>query len=184
MKGRNIPYSTAERAWIKANAHRPRREAHGDFTARFGRDDVSLDNFKSLCTREGWLNGATGRFSPGQRPHNTRHLGHERLTHAGYVEISVPERNPYTGYPRRYVHKHRWLWEQAHGPIPENHVLKCLDGDKSNTDPTNWEAIPRSLLPRLNGRFGRNYDSAPAELKPTILAIAKLEHAARTAKGD
>jgi hypothetical protein len=31
----------------------------------------------------------------------------------------------------------------------------------------------------LNGRFGRNYDGASAEAKPTILAIAKLEHKAR-----
>ena len=36
-----------------------------------------------------------------------------------------------------------------------------------------------ALAPRLNGRFGRGYDTAPPELKPTILAIAKLEHAAR-----
>lgn len=47
----------------------------------------------------------------------------------------------------------------------------------------NWVAIPRALLPRLNGRFGRNYDDAPPELKPAILAIAKLEHAAREHRG-
>jgi hypothetical protein len=49
-----------------------------------------------------------------------------------------------------------------------------------NTDPANWELIPRALLPRLNGRHTLAYDPAPAELKPALLATAKLEHAART----
>jgi len=100
----------------------------------------------------------------------------------GYVEISVDQVNPHTGYGRRFVHKHRHLWELANGPLPEGMCLKCLDGDKSNTDPSNWEAIPRALLPRLNGRFGRGYDTADPEVKPTIMAIAKLEHKAREAK--
>ncbi|QIG80073.1 hypothetical protein [Stakelama tenebrarum] len=48
--------------------------------------------------------------------------------------------------------------------------------------PDNWTMIPRAMLPRLNGRFGRNYDAAPTDLKPTILAIAELEHRAREAR--
>jgi hypothetical protein len=69
----------------------------------------------------------------------------------------------------------------VNGPIPPKHVLKCLDGNKLNTDPSNWEAIPQGILPLLNGRHSRAYDDAPAELKPTILALAKLRHAARQA---
>jgi hypothetical protein len=42
--------------------------------------------------------------------------------------------------------------------------------------------VPRALLPRLSGKSGRNYDHAPDEIKPTIMAIARLEHAARDAK--
>jgi len=75
--------------------------------------------------------------------------------------------------------KHKWLWERANGPVPKGMVLKCLDGNKLNCDPSNWEAIPMALQPRLNGRFGRGYDHADPELKPTIMAIAKLEHKAR-----
>ena len=52
----------------------------------------------------------------------------------------------------------------ADGPVPDGHRLKCLDGDKTNCDPSNWEAVPMALAPRLNGRFGRGYDTAPAEL--------------------
>jgi hypothetical protein len=206
MKGHRIPWSAAELAWIEARHDMPRRDLHAAFVAAFGRADVSLSNIVALCKRRGWLTGRDGRFPPGivpankgrrmpfhpnsartrfrkgNLPHNTRHLGHERISQDGYVEVSVAETNPHTGYERRYVLKHRWLWERANGPVPEGHALKCLDGDRTNCDPSNWQAVPRSLLPRLNGRFGRNYDTAPAEIKPTILAIAELEHAARTRK--
>lgn len=207
MKGRRIPYSEAELAWIEAHARDDRRQAHAAFCRRFGRADVSLANYNALCKRRGWLTGRTGRYEPGhapqnkgqrmpfnpnsartqfnagQRPHNTKFAEHERVSKDGYVEISIPERNPHTGFERRYVLKHRHLWEKANGPVPDGHCLKCLDGDKTNTDPANWILVPRGLLPRLNGRFGRNYDTAPAELKPLILEIARLEHAARARKG-
>jgi hypothetical protein len=206
MKGQRIEYFEDELAWIEARRDWPRKDLHQSFVARFDRQDVSQTNLTALCKRKGWLTGRTGRFVAGQEAfnkgksmpahpnsvatrfkkgglsHNTKHLGHERLSKEGYVEISVAETNPHTGYERRYVHKHRWLWEKANGPIPKDHVLKCIDGDKSNTDPSNWEAIPRAILPRLNGRFGRGYDSASPEVKPTILLVAKLEHQAREMK--
>lgn len=205
MRGRAIPYTVAEMEWLEQNRSLPIADYHRAFCDRFGRTDVSAANLHALRKRKGWRTGRTGRFEPGQEswnkgkpmpfnpnsartqfrkgnlPHNNRHLGHERMTKDGYVEISVAETNPHTGYERRYVHKHRHLWELTNGPVPEGMALKCLDGDRANTDPDNWEAVPRAMLPRLNGRFGRNYDHAPAELKQTIMAVTKLEHAARTA---
>lgn len=204
MKGRAIEYSDAELFWIFDNHKRPRREAHAEFVHAWDRPDVSLSNFNSLCKRKGWMTGRTGCFEQGQkswnegkkmpfnensartqfkkgaRPHTYRGAGHERIdSKDGYVIMIVEETNPHTGASTRPVHKHRHLWEQQNGPIPEGHRLKCLDVDKTNTDPSNWEAIPMALAPRLNGRFGRGYDSAPDELKPTIMATAKLEHAVR-----
>ena len=207
MKGRSIEYSDAELFWIYDNHKRPRREAHAEFVELWDREDVSLSNFNSLCKRKGWMTGRTGcfekgqeahnkgkkmpfnpnsartQFKKGQLPHNTRGAGHERIdSKDGYVIMIVDEPNPWTGAKTRPVHKHRYLWEKANGPVPEGHRLKCLDGDKTNTDPSNWEAIPMELAPRLNGRFGRGYDEAPAEVKPTIMLTAKLEHAVREAK--
>ncbi len=205
MKNRKIPYSAAELAWIRKNSKRRRAEAHADFAKAFGRADVSLLNFNALCKRKGWLTGRTGHFEPGRgswnkgKPHpargnavktqfkpglvpaNIKPMGDERIGKDGYVEMKVPVRNPYTGHSSRYMHKHRYLWEQANGPLPPGMALKSLDGDKQNCDPANWVAIPRALLPRLaGGRWGRiSYDDAPAELKPAIMAIAKLEHTAR-----
>lgn len=211
MKGRDIPYSRAEMAWLESNRSMVISEYHKGFVAKFGRDDVSAINLHSLRKRKGWKTGRTGcfvkgqeppnkgkrcppgtggrhpnarrtQFKKGHEPHNTNYLGHERVSKDGYVEISIDETNPYTGFERRYVLKHRWQWEQKHGPLAPGMALKCLDGNKANTDPSNWEAVPRALLPRLNGGRGKThvaFDGAPAELKPTILAVAKLEHQIR-----
>lgn len=206
MKRPALKYSATELDWIEARKQTPRRELHGEFQKTFDRFDVSLPNFKALCKRNGWFTGRNGRFVKGQtsitkgmkmpynpnsavtrfkkghQPHNTKYLGHERIGSDGYVWISIEGKNPYTGCDRHYVQKHRRAWEQANGPIPDGHCLKCIDGDKTNCDPANWACIPRALLPRLNGRFGRDFDAAPIELRPMILATAKLEHASRTAK--
>lgn len=200
MKGKRLNWSGEELAWIEAHASLPRREAWVAFVGRFGREDVKLGAFCNLCKRRGWKTGRTGRiekgavswnkgrkmpfnanrartqFRKGQLPHNTRYAGHERVNRQGYVEVSIDETNPHTGFERRYVHKHRWLWEQANGPVPEGHALKSLDGDRLNTDPSNWVAIPRAMLPRLNGIHGRGYDEAEPEVKPAIMLATRLEH--------
>jgi hypothetical protein len=206
MKGQPIDWFPEELAWIEARKDWPRADLHRAFTAFWRRPEVTKQALSALCKRKGWLTGRTGcfapgqtpankgkampfhpnsaatRFKPGQAPPNRKGLGDERLSKDGYVEISVPEVNPYTGHSRRYVQKHRWLWEQANGPVPEGHRLKSLDGNRQNTDPANWEAVPYAIAPRLNGRFGRGYDTAPDEIKPVIMATAKLEHAAREAR--
>jgi hypothetical protein len=71
---------------------------------------------------------------------------------------------------------HVLRWEAAHGPIPPKHALKCLDGNRRNTDPGNWVCIHRTVLCRLN-RSGLDYDHAPPELRPAILALAKVRAA-------
>lgn len=201
-KGRSTAYSKAELAFIRRRGKLPRRKLYAAFVAAFGRTDMSLTAFKATCKRYGVMTGRNGcfvkgavpankgkrmpynpnsartQFKKGQHPRNTKFAGHEYINSDGYVEISIEETNPHTGFERRYVHKHRLLWEKAHGPIPDDHVLKCK-GDRSNPDPSNWELIPRAMLPRLNGRHTTAYDDAPTELKPTIMAVAKLEHQLR-----
>lgn len=204
-KGDWIKYSADELAWIEANSKRQRPLAHAEFVQKFGRKDVTLSNYSALCKRKGWFTGQSGRFVKGQgawnkgepmpfHPNsaatrfkagqvaiNLNPIGHERICKDGYLEIKVAQPNPYTGAWGHYVHKHRWAWEQVNGPLPKGMALKCLDGDRQNCDPANWVAVPRALLPRLaGGRWGRiPYDQAPAEIRPALLAIAKLEHAAR-----
>ncbi|MCG6111294.1 MAG: HNH endonuclease [Paracoccus sp.] len=210
MKDRAIGYEPEELAWIEARKTMPRAELYALFCAYWKRRDIAFGAFKSLCKRKGWMTGRTGcfakgnvshnkgkpmpdhvrakasrtMFKAGQVPPNRLGPGHELIdSKDGYVVMLVDEVNPWNGHSTRPVHKHRYLWEQKNGPIPDGHILKCLDGDKTNCDPSNWEAIPQALLPRLNGRWsGLKYDSAPAALKPAVLAVAKLDNAARQAR--
>lgn len=208
MKGQRIPYSAAEMAWLEENRMMVISDYHRAFSIAFKRDDVSAKNLHSLRKRKGWSTGRTGcfakgivphnkgkscppgkggrhpnarktQFKAGRLPHNTNYLGHERVSKDGYVEVSIDEQNPHTGYERRYVLKHVHEWEKANGPIPDGQCLKCLDGVRTNTDPSNWTLIPRGVLPRLNGGRATRvmaYDTAPDELKPALLTIARLEH--------
>lgn len=208
-KGRHRKFSTAEMAWLMANHLLPIADYHRAFLGAFPREDVRQQNLHALRKRMGWRTGRTGQFSAGQeppnkgkrcpegtggrhpnaqrsqfkkgeRPHTYRGPGHESVCPKdGYIILIVAETNPHTGAATRPVHKHRYLWERANGPVPEGHVLKCLDGNKANSDPANWTPIPRGVLPRLNGGKASRvmaYDTAPAELKPTILALAQVEH--------
>lgn len=206
MKGRPVRWAADELAWIEARAALPRRETLAAFNAAFGRD-VALTALSALCKRRGWKAGGDGRFRPGQTSPNkgkampfnaasaaTRFkpgqrsgvalklyqpIGTERMSKCGYRERKVNDDLPLQA---RWRAVHLVEWEAINGPVPPGHALKCLDGDRLNVDPANWAAIPRALLPRLNGRFGRGYDAAPPELRPTIMRIAELEHSAREAR--
>lgn len=198
--GRHRNFSPVEVAWLRDNCTLKIKDYRAAFCARFERTDVSPHQLHALRKRKKWKTGRDGRFNKGavpwskgkklgnnagsartqfrkgELPHNAKGPGHESIGEDGYVWIVTDRRNPWTGASTWRVHKHRWIWEQKHGPVPDGHALKCIDGNKLNTDPSNWELVPRGLLPRLNGKSGRNYDGAPSEVKPTIMAVAKLEH--------
>lgn len=214
MKGRAIPYSADEMAWLEANRALPISEYFAAFQQHFARDDVSAVNLHSLRKRKGWRTGRTGQFAKGATPHNKgvpcaegrggRHpnarrtqfrkgerrgvavalykpVGTERLSKEGYLERKIHDGLPLQS---RWRAVHLVEWETLNGPIPEGHALKCLDGNRLNTSPDNWECIPRAVLARLNGGRWRKtvaYDEASPELKPLVMASAKLKHAAHEA---
>lgn len=208
MKGRQIKYSETELEWIFHHRFEVRRLAHSNFVNLFKRGDVSLVNYNALCKRKGWLTGRSGRYEKGQvpinkgkkmpfnpnsartqfkkgnKPHTFRGAGHETVCPKdGYAYLIVNEAHPQTGAPTRRVLKHKWLWERENGPLPEGHCLKCLDGDRLNSDPNNWLSIPRALLPRLNGHWASlSFDDAEPEIKPYLLAAARLQHAANLSR--
>lgn len=210
MKGQQIPYSAEELAWIKQRAKNHRPTTHAAFCALFERADVSLKNLNALCKRKGWLTGRTGCFAPGAVPvnkgktmpfnansaatqfkHGSRSgraeelykpIGTERLTKDGYRQRKMNDDMP---IHTRWQLVQRVEWEAVNGPIPAGYALKCLNGDRKDCRPSNWEAVPRGVLSRLNeGRHRTQiaYDAAPTELKPTVMAIAKLKHAAQVAR--
>ena len=213
MRGRAIPYSAEELAFIRSVSTWPRAAAHAAFCARFGRDDVTITNLHSLCKRKGWLTGRSGCFARGGTPHNKgkpfpargrsgetqfkkgarsgraealhQPIGTECLTKDGYLQRKVHDDLP---MHTRWQLVQRIEWEKVNGPLPDGQALKCLDGNRLNTDPSNWEPVPRGVLARLNGgRFKTTlaYDDAEPKVKPSVMALAKLRHAIHErTKGD
>lgn len=177
--------------------------------------DVTAPQLHALRKREGWRTGRTGQFSAGQVSHNKgkrcpdgvggRHPNARRtqfkagarsgvaieiykpigteLVRGGYLVRKVNDDLPLQA---RWRAVHLIEWEAVNGPIPADHCLKCR-GDRLNTHPSNWELIPRALLPRLNGgRHKRRpaYDQVEPELRPAVMAAAKIEHRVRQLRKD
>lgn len=107
----------------------------------------------------------TNGFKKGFTPWHTKELYSERLDKDGYILIKIAE-------PNKWVRKHRWLYEQEYGAIPENSVIIFADGDKSNLDIDNLLCVTRNELKILNKC---RLISSVAELTKTGLNIAKLK---------
>lgn len=67
--------------------------------------------------------GKPGR-KKGIRPHNYKKPGHQFTDKKGVVYLKLDD--------GKYVIKARHVWQQKHGGIPDKHVIRHKDGDKSN----------------------------------------------------
>lgn len=215
--GRVRTYSKAELTWLEQHRTMPIAEYFAAFQSNFDRPDVTAQKLHALRKRQGWKTGRSGQFEKGQRswnkgavcPHGEggRHpnaqrtqfkkgartgrasdlyqpIGTERVTRDGYLMRKIHDGLP---MHRRWQLVQRIEWEKVNGPIPAGHALKCLDGNRQNTDPSNWEAVPRGVLARLNGgRHKRRlaFDQASPEVKPVLMAIAKLEDRATRLRSE
>lgn len=84
------------------------------------------------------------RFPKGELPQNHRQIGDERLSKDGYIEVKVSMFR-HKRANDCWVQKHRLVWEEANGPIPEDHVLIFLDSDRSNISIDNLELVPMDV---------------------------------------
>jgi len=165
------------------------------FNAEF-KTDMTQQQIKTAVHNRGITCGLTGHFPKGHKPWNTgtkgltganktsfkkgvippnrRPVGSERVcSKDGYILIKVKERDPNTGFPTRWKHKHVHLWEKENGPVPDGHCLIFKDGNKLNCENlNNIVLVSRAELLRLNKH---GYGDAPAEIRSSILALAKLE---------
>lgn len=104
---------------------------------QFAKGHVSHNKGKSIeefMSEEGIRNSSRTRFKAGHRPHNTRDVGTD-CTHAdGYVYLKT-EDGP--------VLKHRYVWEQHNGEVPEGYVIAFIDGNRQNCDISNLTLMSR-----------------------------------------
>ncbi len=101
---------------------------------RFNPGNVSFNKGKKMTdflSSEAIEKVKKTQFKKGQVPHNWKPIGFERKTADGYIEVKVRDQ---CGKDRvkNFQFKHRLLWEQVNGSIPNGMMVKFKDGNKEN----------------------------------------------------
>lgn len=193
--GTSFIFSPEQVAWLKDNIA---GKSHAAITAELNElfsDTKTVLQIKSYIKNHKLSTGLTGRFEQGHAswnsgtkglvkpnsgnfktghaPANRKPLYSERIcSKDGFILIKVPEVDPYTGSLTRYKHKHVWVWEQANGPVPEGMAVAFFDSNKLNCSIENLMLVTRAELLQLNQH---GYKNMSEELRPSVLALAKLE---------
>jgi len=102
-------------------------------------------------------------FSKGHLPYNVKYDGYERTSKDGYVEMRISQ--------GKFVLKHRTIYQQHHGKISKDSIIVFKDGNKSNFDINNLEAITKAENMKRN-----TIHRYPTELKKLIRLSNKLSH--------
>lgn len=93
---------------------------------------ISVEQMRSLYYNHGLVSDDPHRFA-------TLPPGSEHRSGSGGIVVKVSG----VGDTAVYVPKHKMIWEQANGPIPENCVLVFLDGDKTNCSLKNLRLVTK-----------------------------------------
>jgi hypothetical protein len=130
-----VKVSRSEWRWkhhlIWEQAHGVVPEGHMVCFADGDNRNFSLDNLAAV-SRADFAN---------DRIHNARRakfpIGSEKLDSYGYIQVKVAE-------PKKWRLKHHLIWEMAHDPIPGNHNVYFIDGDKRNFRLDNLAVRPKT----------------------------------------
>ena len=76
-------------------------------------------------------------FHKGHIPANYRPVGSERVSKDGYVEVKVAD-------PGKWMLKHRVIWEEAYGEIPDGYNVQFKNGDRQDLRLENLYIIKRA----------------------------------------
>ena len=198
--GKKVKWTNEHLDFIKANqADISRRELFELLCNTF--DDIdpiaTLDNFKGLVLRMGlrsnrdgcfkkgqipWNKGVKGymganrtSFKKGQPSHNQRPIGSQRICSKDkYVIEKVAE-------PDVWKHKHRLLWEEHYGEIPEDCVIRFIDKDRMNITIENLICVPQGANSVLN--LHNRPDTQDPDLNKAIILTETLRHEIRKLHG-
>ena len=102
-------------------------------------------------------------FKKGNKPHNFKPVGSERITKDGYLERKVAN-------PKTWKAVHVLVWEAAHGPVPVKHKVIFKDNNQLNNELSNLECISYADAMRRNSivRY-------PADLRFAMKTLKKLK---------
>lgn len=147
------------------------------YDARFRKGRESLlkgakwDDFMPPESQE---KSRTTCFKKGNRPSNKVPIG-TITKRSGYMWIKVKDNNG----TKNFKLYHRYVWEQANGPVPEGYRLFFLDGNPYNCSLENIRLVKDSVMVVANNKYGTTNDP---EINRMILTAAELKVAVSAAE--
>lgn len=175
-------YTAEERDWLKKhNDEMTRDELADKFNEVFG-CNVSRSSVKDVCIKRLGLKRSVnkGCFAKGDgRVDNSRlPIGTERRTNGylmvKYNDIKHDGKVTHKMFRENWMEKQRYVYEQAHGAIPDGYVVVFLDNDSTNYDIENLYCIPRKILAVMNKN---NWFNKNPELTLTAIKWCELHYA-------
>ncbi|TDM12680.1 HNH endonuclease signature motif containing protein [Macrococcus bovicus] len=133
---------------------------HSGLTGRYEKGHTSWNKGKSMPSHP---NSVKTQFKKGQRPTSFKEIGSERIVE-GYYEVKVAN-------PSTWKAKHRLIWEEHHGPIPDGHVVMFADQNPMNCTIDNLMLVSRGQMAILNQN---NLLQDSKELNETALLVADV----------
>jgi hypothetical protein len=110
------------------------------------------------------IGGEETQFKKGNRPHNYKPVGTERVNGEGYVDVKIAD-------PNKWRSKHILIWEKENGPVPKGHVIIFGDGNRLNLELDNLILVSRKQLAILNKN---NLIQKDADLTRTGIIVADI----------
>ncbi len=158
LKGLKKPETYHSEAGKKGARH-PRSIA-----TRFGKGHVPANKGKRM-PEDVYAKVAPTMFRKGNVPRNHRPVGSERVNADGYVEVKVAE-------PNKWRMKHRVVWEEANGPIPEGYNIQFRNRNRQDVRIENLYLISRAEQLREENSMEARY---PEPLRKAIRARGTLK---------
>jgi hypothetical protein len=125
-------------AWANRNGLKKSREAVAAMARARSTDDHASARYRFPKGHVPANKGVKGKNYPGMQatqfkkgtmPHTWKPVGTYRINADGVLDRKVSD----TGYPPRdWAAVHRLVWIEAHGRIPEGHIVRFLEGKKTN----------------------------------------------------
>ena len=154
------------REWIaRRAAERSARPDHGGRAHQFRPGHATWN--KGTPFNPGGRSVET-RFKPGRQPTEARNyapIGSTRITRNGILERKINDDHPIPD--RRWVAEHRLVWETAHGPIPDGHIVVFKRG-MHTTDPAAITADRLELVTRAENMARNTLHRYPKEVAQLI----------------
>lgn len=164
-------------------------EIQSAFTERFGWE-ISAGQIKGYMANQRINNGLKGWFLKGHPPHNKGRKGYcapgcEKTwfqkgnmprNHRPVLSERIDAKDGYTyiktAEPNKWMLKHRYIWEQAHGEIPKGYIVIFKDNNRNNICLDNLMLISRSQNAVLNHEGMCQYTG---DLKGTSAILAEMK---------